>query len=187
MIETNIGRPKAWRVAKRYLPGLPPDRPAWRRDEASPAINTDVLPAANYAPPVVGGYRFVGPQTTHHQMLQSHGLTHVSLAVHDLERKLKFYIHVFGMREYCRDAPSIQVHSHGPHDVVAFECDPNNAGVPGAIAHFDFRLQNAKGIGLAIAERAGGTVLGRRGEFSPGYPYAYVADPHGYEIGIRYE
>jgi predicted enzyme related to lactoylglutathione lyase len=43
-------------------------------------------------------------------------------------------------------------------------------------------------IDLAIAEveQPGGTVL-RRGEFAPGYPFAYVADPDGYEIEIWYE
>ena len=35
-------------------------------------------------------------------------------------------------------------------------------------------------------ERAGGKLL-RRGEFSPGYPYAYVHDPDGYEVEIWYE
>ena len=35
-------------------------------------------------------------------------------------------------------------------------------------------------------EHAGGKLL-RRGEFSPGYPYAYVADPDGYEVEIWYE
>ena len=33
---------------------------------------------------------------------------------------------------------------------------------------------------------AGGT-LDRRGEFSPGFPYAYVHDPDGYEIEIWFE
>ena len=27
----------------------------------------------------------------------------------------------------------------------------------------------------------------RRGEFAPGVPYAYVADPHGYELEIWFE
>jgi len=27
----------------------------------------------------------------------------------------------------------------------------------------------------------------RQGEFSPGFPFAYVADPDGYEIEIWYE
>jgi hypothetical protein len=33
---------------------------------------------------------------------------------------------------------------------------------------------------------AGGKLL-RRGEFSPGYPNAYIADPDGYELEIWYE
>jgi catechol 2,3-dioxygenase-like lactoylglutathione lyase family enzyme len=42
-------------------------------------------------------------------MLLTHGLTHISLAVRDLERTLKFYVQVFGVREYFRGATSIQV------------------------------------------------------------------------------
>ena len=38
----------------------------------------------------------------------------------------------------------------------------------------------------AAAERTGGRLL-RRGEISPGYPFAYLADPDGYEIEIWYE
>lgn len=41
-------------------------------------------------------------------------------------------------------------------------------------------------FGVREAERAGGKLL-RRGEFSPGYPFAYVADPDGYEIEIWFE
>ena len=62
------------------------------------------------------------------------------------------------------------------------------AGTAGGIAHFGFRLMKASDIDLAVAEvrRAGGRVL-RQGEFSPGFPYAYVADPDGYEIEIWFE
>ena len=35
-------------------------------------------------------------------------------------------------------------------------------------------------------ERAGGTVL-QRGEFCPGEPYVFFADPDGYEIEIWHE
>jgi catechol 2,3-dioxygenase-like lactoylglutathione lyase family enzyme len=56
------------------------------------------------------------------------------------------------------------------------------------MAHFGFRLIDAKDIDAAVAEvaRAGGKLL-RRGEFGPDQPYAYVADPDGYEIEIWYE
>ena len=121
-------------------------------------------------------------------MLPTHGLTHISIAVRDLERSLRFYTQVFGVREYFRDASSIQVQGPGPHDVIAFESNPGVAGIVGGITHFGFRLRSPGDIDLAISEveRAGGTVL-RRGEFAPGYPFAYVADPDGYEIELWYE
>jgi catechol 2,3-dioxygenase-like lactoylglutathione lyase family enzyme len=121
-------------------------------------------------------------------MFQSYGLTHISLAVRDLDRTLRFYTQVFGVREYFRDATSVQVLGPGPHDVIAFEHSPSSAGVSGGITHFGFRLQRPADIEVAIAEvqRAGGAVL-RRGEFAPGYPYVYVTDPDGYEIEIWYE
>ena len=62
------------------------------------------------------------------------------------------------------------------------------AGVAGGISHFGFRLRRPEDIDLAVQEvlAAGGRLL-RRGEFAPGYPYAYVADPDGYEIEIWFE
>ena len=61
-------------------------------------------------------------------------------------------------------------------------------GLGGGVAHFGFRLVDPDDIDRAIAEveRAGGRLL-RRGEFAPGLPYAYVADPDGYEIEIWFE
>jgi len=121
-------------------------------------------------------------------MLKTHGLTHISLAVCDLDRTLRFYTQVFGVHEYLRDAASVQVKGPGSHDVIAFERNPDHARAAGGIAHFGFRLLTPTDIDLAIAEvqRAGGTVL-RRGEFAPGFPFVYVQDPDGYEIEIWYE
>ena len=121
-------------------------------------------------------------------MVKTHGLTHMNLAVRDLDRTLRFYSEVFGVREYYRDAESIQVLGPGPHDVIAFEHDPGNAGKAAGINHFGFRLTKPGDIDLAIreVERAGGTLL-RRGEFGPSSPFAYVSDPDGYEIEIWFE
>jgi len=121
-------------------------------------------------------------------MVKTHGLTHISLAVRDLERALGFYTQVFGVREYFRDARSVQVQGPGDHDVIAFEQNAESAGSVGGLGHFGFRLVRPGDIDLAVSEveRAGGKLL-RRGEFAPGYPYAYVADPDGYEIEIWYE
>src|SRR4029453_6102038 len=115
-------------------------------------------------------------------MVDTHGLTHISLAVRDPQRSLQFYAQLLGVREYFRDENQIQVQGPGPFDVLAFERNPGAAGSVGGILHFGFRLKRPEDVGLTMAEaeRAGGKVL-RHGEFAPGFPYAYVADPDGYE------
>jgi catechol 2,3-dioxygenase-like lactoylglutathione lyase family enzyme len=121
-------------------------------------------------------------------VIRTHGLTHISLAVRDMELSLKFYSDVFGVREYYRDETSIQAQGPGEHDVIAFEQDSSAVGMPGGIRHFGFRLMHASDIDDAVREvvRAGGRLL-RRGEHAPGYPFAYIADPDGYEVEIWYE
>jgi catechol 2,3-dioxygenase-like lactoylglutathione lyase family enzyme len=53
------------------------------------------------------------------------------------------------------------------------------------VAHFGFRLTNTADLDAAIAEveAAGGRLI-RRGEHSPGVPFAYVEDPDGYLIEL---
>ena len=120
-------------------------------------------------------------------MIRTHGLTHISLSVRDPERSLAFYRELFGVREYFRDEDSIQVLGPGPHDVIVFERRPSH-GQPGGIDHFGFRLTDPKDIQDAVekARAAGATIL-RQGEFSPGFPFVYIADPDGYTIEIWYE
>jgi catechol 2,3-dioxygenase-like lactoylglutathione lyase family enzyme len=121
-------------------------------------------------------------------MIETHGLTHISLSVRDPQRSLDFYSRVFGVREYFRDETQIQVQGPGPFDVLAFERAAAHAGVAGGIGHFGFRLKRPEDMDLAVTEveRAGGRLL-RRGEFAPGLPFAYVSDPDGYEIEIWFE
>jgi catechol 2,3-dioxygenase-like lactoylglutathione lyase family enzyme len=89
------------------------------------------------------------------------------------------------VKEYYRDDESMQVLGPGPHDVIAFELDSRAASSRGGITHFGFRLTIPKDIQKAVNEvkRAGGKIL-RQGEFAPGFPFVYVADPDGYEIEI---
>ena len=121
-------------------------------------------------------------------MIKTHGLTHLSLYVRDPDRSLNFYSKAFGVKEYYRDANSIQAQGPGKYDVIAFEKDGKKSGKTGGIAHFGFRLQKAAHIEKAIETviQAGGKLI-ERGEFSPGFPYAYVSDPDGYVIEIWFE
>jgi len=121
-------------------------------------------------------------------MIVTHGLTHLSLAVRDPERSLAFYAEVFGAEEHYRNETSIQVKGPGMHDILAFELDTSEAGRTGGIRHFGFRLTDPEHMDDAVDTviSAGGTLL-RRGELAPGYPYAYVADPDGYEIELWFE
>jgi catechol 2,3-dioxygenase-like lactoylglutathione lyase family enzyme len=85
-------------------------------------------------------------------MIETHGLTHISLAVNDPQKSVEFYTPAFGVREYYRDDNQIQVQGPGPFDVLAFERNPTNAGVAGGITHFGFRLKKAEDISRAVAE-----------------------------------
>ena len=121
-------------------------------------------------------------------MVQTYGLTHINLAVRDLARALRFYEQVFGLREYGRGDGLVHTQAPGRHDILSFAEDPATAGFKGGVAHFGFRLVNPGDIDRAIAEvECAGGRLHRRGEFAPGLPYAYVADPDGYEIEIWFE
>ncbi|MEE2703192.1 MAG: VOC family protein [Myxococcota bacterium] len=121
-------------------------------------------------------------------MVRTCGLTHISLAVRDLERALRFYRDVFGVQVHLRDAESAQVLGPGPFDVISFEKAEGFAGRKGGLSHFGFRLTDPADLPLALeaGERAGGRLL-RRGEFGPGLPFAFVEDPDGYEIELWYE
>jgi len=114
-------------------------------------------------------------------MVPTYGLTHINLAVRDTERALRFYEQVFGLREYGRGDGLIHMQAAGRHDILTLAEDRGTAGAVGGVAHFGFRLVDPNDI-----ERSGGRLL-RRGEFAPGLPYVYVADPDGYEIEIWFE
>lgn len=121
-------------------------------------------------------------------MIATFGLTHLLLAVRDLDRAAEFYHAVFGTEVLSREGNRVHATTPGSKDVITFEQNSPASGTAGGIIHFGFRLVSPEDIEAAIleAQQAGGTLL-RRGEFAPGYPFAYVADPDGYEVEIWFE
>jgi catechol 2,3-dioxygenase-like lactoylglutathione lyase family enzyme len=121
-------------------------------------------------------------------MIKTYGLTHVAVAVRDIDRTSKFYRSVLGAVEVYRGDDFVQLQTPGSRDVLVFEEDRKRAGKAGGVAHFGFRLQNPKDIDAAAkaVKKAGGTIK-EQGEFVPGEPYLFAKDPDGYEIEIWYE
>ncbi|HEY7169496.1 MAG TPA: VOC family protein [Vicinamibacterales bacterium] len=122
-------------------------------------------------------------------MIRTWGLTHIALAVADLDRAVRFYRGVFGAVEVYRHPTFVQVQLPDTRDVIVFELrDPEKAGTSGGIAHFGFRLRDPADVDAAAAavQAAGGTVKSQ-GEFCPGEPYLFASDPDGYEVEIWFE
>jgi len=121
-------------------------------------------------------------------MLPTYGLTHIAVAVKDVERSAKFYCSIFGARATYKSKEFIQIETPGRKDVIVFEKAPKKAGKSGGIMHFGFRLIKPKDITKAIAavKKAGGNIL-KHGEFVPGEPYLFFIDPDGYEVEVWYE
>jgi catechol 2,3-dioxygenase-like lactoylglutathione lyase family enzyme len=119
---------------------------------------------------------------------KTYGLTHISIAVRDLDRTLSFYQKVFDMEVMYQGDDFLQVTTPGSNDIIVFEKRAADYGKTGSIAHFGFRLRNAKDIGemtdRIVAE--GGQIVDQ-GEFVPGEPYVFFRDPDGYEIEVWYE
>src|SRR3989441_13193594 len=121
-------------------------------------------------------------------MAETYGLTLFSLASRDVDTALRFSEQFYGLRGDGRGDGLDHTQASGRHNIVTFAEAPTTAGLSGGVAHFGFRFVDPGDIDRAIAEveHAGGRLL-RRGEFAPGLPYAYVADPDGYEIEIWFE
>ena len=121
-------------------------------------------------------------------MVRTYGLTHIALSVRDAEASFAFYQRILGVVAVYRSSGFIQAQTPETRDVLVFEEATSHVGKRGGISHFGFRLVDPGDIAAAIAsiEEAGGRVL-RHGEFVPGEPYVFFADPDGYEVELWYE
>lgn len=121
-------------------------------------------------------------------MIKTQGLTHLHLAVRDLQRSMAFYKTVFGMEERFWDGPAmVFLNTPGSKDTITLrQAGPDEiVGPAGGIGHFGFRLADRSDLDAAVREiaGAGGKVL-EQGQHPSGERYAYVADPDGYIIEL---
>ena len=88
-------------------------------------------------------------------MIATQGLTHIHLAVRDLQRSLRFYQSVFGMQVRFWDGPSmVFLNTPGSADTITLR--QAEAGEPvgggGGVGHFGFRLAPAAALDAATKE-----------------------------------
>lgn len=121
-------------------------------------------------------------------MIKTLGLTHIHLVVKDLKRSLDFYQTVFGLEiKFWAGEALVFLNTPGSNDLITLHQaeDGQATGASGGITHFGFQLENRADLEHAISEVvAAGGALKKRGEFTPGMPFAYVSDPDGYEIEL---
>lgn len=121
-------------------------------------------------------------------MIKTCGLTHIHLMVKDIHRSLEFYQRVFGMEvKFWAGDGLVFLNTPGSNDLIALHQSDGDqpTGASGGITHFGFQLENKEDLESAIGEVvAAGGALKKRGEFTPGMPFAYVSDPDGYEIEL---
>jgi len=120
---------------------------------------------------------------------KTYGLTHLAVAVNDVERTLHFYRNIFDMQAMYYRPGFVQLTTPGCNDIIVFEERKDRPiGDTGGIAHFGFRLKNPTDIDEMINKimTAGGTIIDT-GEFVPGSPYVFFKDPDGYEVEVWYE
>ncbi len=121
-------------------------------------------------------------------MIKTLGLTHLHLMVKDIKRSLAFYQTVFGLEvKFWAYDGLVFLNTPGSNDLIALHQAQEHqpTGASGGVTHFGFQLADRADLETAISEvvAAGGS-LKKCGEFTPGMPFAYVADPDGYEIEL---
>ena len=120
-------------------------------------------------------------------MIRTDGITHIQLAVRDLDRSIRFYTELLGMTEIRRGSSAVMLRTPGSREVFTLNANPehvDHAGQMGGVAHFGFRMHESADMAavLEAVSRAGGRPLthGKRGD----EVYAFFNDPDGYELEL---
>lgn len=125
-------------------------------------------------------------------MLQTYGLSHLQIAVSDLERSARFYRELFGMKEVRRFENCVMLQTPGTNEIFTINASADHSRPPGkmgGIAHFGFRLKEPMENGkvLEVVTRLGGKAVEQGGNKEKGRLFAFATDPDGYEIELFWE
>ncbi|MDI3321843.1 VOC family protein [Pinibacter soli] len=119
----------------------------------------------------------------------TYGLTHIALAVKNVQQSVDFYEKVFGACVMHSTPKWAQVQTPGANDIIVFEENKELAGKNNCgIMHFGFRLTNANEIKKVtdVLSTVNAPIV-EQGEFVPGEPFVYFKDPDGYTVEVWYE
>ena len=116
-------------------------------------------------------------------MSSARALSHLQLAVTDVDRAVRFYVDVFGLEErYRADNGVVYLRLPGSTHHLALRHDPQAGG---RVSRFGFTLADPSDADALIGSvRAGGGSLVRRRELAPGVVEIVVADPDGNVISL---
>lgn len=137
-------------------------------------------------------------------MIRSKSIVHSHLVVKDIERSVRFYCELFGMKDTgFKDGDLVFLTTPGSHDLLALnpqgrggypggcalevEREHGLAGVQGGASHFGIMLESRTDYDTAIAAAPeyGGYVVSQCEHGGLG-AHAYIADPDGYVVEIQY-
>src|SRR5437899_4504643 len=122
-------------------------------------------------------------------MVPTYGLTHINLAVRDLGRALRFYEQVFGLREYGRGDGL--VHTQGfwqaRHHHLRRGLHHRRSQWGRRTFRFSARRPCRHRFVPSPRSNTPDGAYSVAASSLPASPYAYAADPDGYEIEIWFE